>query len=146
MQITHVRQEHPNGCGIACVAMLTGQTYTQARGLFGGEETERGMTHYDWFEALARCGYAAQFLFQREQKIGRTPPREVWPLPPWAPAHIVQTGNHYVVMLSDGTILDPAVSSAPRRITDYPADRIYSMSGIFPVNSRPSLTTKEPTP
>jgi hypothetical protein len=144
VDIQYVAQEHPFGCGIACVAMITGQSYAQVLDQMGGEIKGRGTTHFEWFEALAEQGFAVQFIFQRQQKIGRTPIRKIWPLAPWAPVHIVQIVDHSVVMRNDGTIFNPArprAESGILKLTDYPEEHIYAMVGIFPVNSRPLLET-----
>jgi hypothetical protein len=139
--LRHVRQQDPFGCGVACVAMLTGQTYADALAQMGplhaagaAHYQTNGGTHYDWFKALARLGYAVQFLFRHGH--------EVWPLPPWAPAHIVQVGNHVVVLLPSGDVFDPACPAGARRIlSDYPVDRIFSMAGVFRVGAQPILGT-----
>lgn len=139
-QIKHVRQQHPNGCGTACIAMILGTTYEEARHHVGGD-FERGMTHYEWFEAFARSGLAVQFIFQRQQKLGNES-RVRWPLLPWAPVHIVQCGNHYVVLLSDGSVLDPALPPhIHRTLSDYEAERIYTMGGVWPVGGCPDFAS-----
>lgn len=124
--------------------MVVGCSYAEMREWMGGD-FDRGMTHYEWFEALARLGFAVQFIFQREQKLGNAE-RQQWPLAPWAPAHIVQVGNHYVVLLLDGTVLDPALPAELRRpLSDYEPKRIYSMAGIFPVSASP-ISAINPAP
>jgi len=44
-----IRQEHATGCGIACVAMVTGTTYAkvlaEARGLFGWPKSQRDLLY-----------------------------------------------------------------------------------------------------
>ena len=37
MTIQHVRQEDQAGCGIACVAMVTGRSYAEVRAAYTGE-------------------------------------------------------------------------------------------------------------
>lgn len=139
--IRHVAQEHPHGCGIACVAMLTDRTYRDAHKLFDCEHNfmERGITHYEVVEALARCGFATQFIFSKR--------RAGWPLSPWAPGHIVQVGNHFIVMLAGGGILDPAISvqsNVGRRLDHYEATRIYSIIGVFPSVAAPMMSDASP--
>lgn len=69
---------------------------------------------------LLKHGYAWQLAY-RCGPPGNTF-REVWPPAPWADVHIcevrVAAGYHSVVLLRDGTVLDPACD-APRRLANY---------------------------
>lgn len=129
-----VRQEDPNGCLVACMAMIAGLSYQDVRALFP-RVAQGGLTHYAFMDFLARHDFAYQFLFKFDQTNYAV--RDDWPRAPWADAHIcgVDAGrggesSHGVVLLRDGTILDP-MADAPRRMSDYP--KCGYMCGIFDV-------------
>lgn len=97
---------------------------------------ERGFTYQTWQEYLGRFGFAFQFHYQYDCLAKGK--REPWPLAPWADLHICSVdagqgvGSHAVVVLRDGTVLDPA-TDVPRRLTDYPS--MAYMAAIYPVGS-----------
>lgn len=140
MGIQLVRQEDHSGCAIACAAMLTGTTYAYARGLFGNPGN--GFGHFRWQEFLARHGCAVQMMYRFDALTQE--PRSPWPLQPWAPAHIVAVdagrgaGSHVVVLLADGTVLDPLLDE-PRAFEAYSG--IEYMAGVFRVASSPSTAS-----
>lgn len=132
-RIAHVRQEDAYGCGVACLAMITGTPYREVRAWFrerawqnarhdgrvlegAARETVEphdftrwGLDHFVMEHYLAEHGYATARLFAMAWPDG---PRPVWPPAPFAPAHLAQVrtpiGGHYVVWLPDGRVLDPA--------------------------------------
>jgi hypothetical protein len=128
--ILHVKQRDPNGCVLACVAMIQGLTYDEARARYG--DPGSGKTYHWWMDQLGQAGFAYQLYFKFSQQIGGF--REPWPLQPWAPAHLCSvdagrgSGTHLCVMLADGSILDPYFET-PQRLSDYP-DVTY-MAGIW---------------
>jgi hypothetical protein len=132
--IQHVRQVDAFGCGIACVAMVTGRSYADVRALIEAWWNDRphGLTHYVLFEMLSHLGYATVNLWETNQLQYR--PREPWPPAPFADAHIVlipfPSGAHYVVWLRDGAVLDPAKDGA-FTLADYIPPR--QVIGVFPV-------------
>lgn len=133
MTASLVRQEDANGCGPACLAMVTGRGYREVRDWFrvrawqNADEhgrhltdaareavephdfTRRGITHWEIERYLAEHGYASALRWQ-EARLGEA--RGSWPIAPFADSHIccVQTvlGGHFVVWLPDGRVLDPA--------------------------------------
>jgi hypothetical protein len=123
-----VRQEEAHGCGIACIAMLAGWDYWRARAEFVavyGETRARtldgggGITYPEIDAVLAeRAGLAVARHWQGSRENRRKP----WPVPPWAAAHLVQVvlpgGGHFVVLLRNGTVLDPA-TEAHRTLASY---------------------------
>lgn len=132
----YVRSAKPNGCVVASIAMVTGETFHQVR---------RGMLEY-WqdkgqFEGvgdsifeqyLAQKGYAVQYLHHEYEP--RFQLRKRWPPPPFAPIHVCDVfdeGMHAVVMLADGRVLDPN-DKTRRALTDY--HRVFSVCGIWKVN------------
>jgi len=70
--------------------------------------------------------------FRDDPETGNFAKVDKWPLPPFAPAHILLTKNeamnHYVAMASDGEVLDP-VFGRGRRIGDYD---VLEMIGVWP--------------
>lgn len=130
--IAHVRQEEAFGCAIACCAMVRGVSYAEVRATLGAPG--RGFTRDVWHEYLARHGFAIQHLYRIDQ-LARSE-REVWPLAPWADVHLCSVdaghgmGSHLVVLLRDGTVLDPATEVA-RRLADY-TDVAY-MAAVYAV-------------
>jgi hypothetical protein len=110
----YVAQEHPFGCAVACLAMIVGKTYGEMLAWLDAEgqpavQRAKGLTAPVYCEALARHGCA---VAQRHLVDTLTNERRAsWPLAPFAPLHIAETmvsaGGHAVVMLADGTVLDP---------------------------------------
>lgn len=137
--IRHVRQEHPGGCLIAVVAMITGRTYREALQSIG--DPHDGLSFHTWQDALIEHGFAWQTAF-RYCQLGAGGPREPWPLPLWAEAHICAVdagrgdGSHCVVVLRDGAVLDPW-REAPGRWAD--CRGVTYMAGIFDVGAGPDL-------
>jgi hypothetical protein len=121
MKLTHVRQEDMNGCGIACLAMVTGKTYQQVN----ADLTCRigGITDWTLWTYLADNGYASAWKYP--VCLYTNQPRDIWPPALWADVHIaqVQNGTHFVVVLRDGEVLDPAIAT-PRRYEDYDVSNI----------------------
>ena len=102
----HVKQQDPNGCGLACVAMVAGDhvTYEMARSVWLNK------CHGDIRRILA--GGDGLRIYE-VMDLGHLFGIKTWPL--MAPA-IVQVRSrsnqnnwHYVVVTEDGTILDPAL-------------------------------------
>lgn len=125
--IQRVQQEDPYGCGVACVAMVSGLSYGEVRRLLGSSVARRllgggyGLTYYTLFDLLSHLGFACLNLWRTNQLNER--PRDPWPPEPMADAHIcsvsLPTGGHFVVWLRDGTVLDPARSGS-FALNDYP--------------------------
>ncbi len=113
-----VAQEHENGCVIASLSMVTGMTYKQVQQSFK-VKVERGV-HDDETDAwLAEHGFAVARK-ERRYKPGKCN-RSPWPPAPFADLHLVvvkEDDYHMVVMLRDGTVLDPATPGS-WRLTDY---------------------------
>jgi hypothetical protein len=132
VSVTYVHQEDANGCGPACLAMVTGRSYREVRDWFRvrawqnaqhdgrtltADERELiepldftrcGITHWEIERYLAEHGYASALRWRdpRPEEI-----RPAWPPIPFADAHIccvqVVQGNHFVVWLPDGRVFDP---------------------------------------
>jgi hypothetical protein len=122
-----VRQGHANGCALAALAMVTGQTYdevvTDFTERWPGEPLnldERGLYHGDTEWYLAINGYGWK--------------HDPWPPQPFAPVHIAAvrqpSGNqHYVVLTGDGTVLDP-LDDQPKSLASW--ERVNNVMGIWP--------------
>ena len=134
LHVTLVRQKEANGCIVAALAMLTGKSYDEVRAdhIFSGlAEEAKGCSFREVEEYLFRHGLAWQEVY-RCGPPGNTM-KSVWPPEPWADAHIceVQTGQaHAVVLLRDGTVLDP-LHDEPKRLTDYA--QVYSVRAVYSV-------------
>ena len=136
-----VRQQHKMGCGIAVLAMLTGQTYEQVFEDFGSPDLtgeNGGTSDCEMRDYLKRHGLKFGG-WRLKQYIGgeETTP---WPpeptgevclclvhVYPWSPC------SHWVVMLPDGAILDPVnLADTPLRLTAY--DAVSSVVAIVKEN------------
>jgi hypothetical protein len=137
-EVRWVHQEEPYGCGCAAVAMATGMTYAEVRALIPGKDfATGGMCCQDYEQLLACMGYATAKLWKCRQHLGHNYQTEDWPPAPFADVHICEVyvkggtrGSHMVVMLADGTILDP-VSPEPRTYADY--ERIVAVMAVVPI-------------
>ncbi len=111
-----VHQEDAQGCGIACLAMVTGVSYGQVREEFAPGWEDNGFTTFELDTFLAEHGYATSRKYKCITHQRRD--RETWPPEAWGDVHIACVGTHFVVWLRDGTVLDPATPDA-RRLSDY---------------------------
>jgi hypothetical protein len=129
-----IRQADRYGCAIACTAMVTGLSYETVRDDWGGAGTGHGFL--TWSTYLANRGYATQHLWKHNSE--RKADRDPWPLEPWADIHLCAVdagfgqGSHLVVLLRDGTVLDPATDE-PRRLSDYKT--ILHMTAVISVSA-----------
>lgn len=123
-----VKQKDIGGCGAATTAMILGCSYEEAKDQIDAApcHTEPidwnvGVSHIEIDYVLGEHGwYGNQVYIAWQQQlvvIDEKPPYwelkpgAVWPPEPFAPIHYAQvaSGNlfHFVVMLADGTVLDP---------------------------------------
>lgn len=142
--ITPQRQEHPNGCGIAVMAMVADMTYTEVfnylQTLWPQERdfVEHG-THQslvEWF--LASHSYVWRTLY-RGWKI------DPWPPAPFAPRHIVQVKQpsgttHYVAMTATGDVLDP-LADEPTRLDAW--ETVNNITGVWRHGFTPAVSVSE---
>lgn len=109
-----VRQEDPEGCGLAVLAMLTGRTYVEVRSdmiAFYREAWDRaidfgkrGLIYMDLDRVLGAHGFYYRHLY----KTWATS----WPPEPFANLHYASVTqpsgrSHFVAVDADGTVLDP---------------------------------------
>lgn len=133
-----VRQESPNGCGIAALAMVTGKTYGEVLDdLVTGYPTSERIAAHALHDGMVEWYLACQGYVWRRLYAGWALDR--WPPAPFAPLHIVQvvqpsTNTHYVVWLPDETVLDP-LSDEPTTLARWsgqkPGPRINNVLGIW---------------
>jgi hypothetical protein len=150
MTVRHVSQEDPCGCVVAALAMVTGRSYEEVKAYFIGCDFQtEGISHDDAMTYLGDTGYATQrrywplpywvpdaktFEWEMQREGGLVQARrKPWPCAPWAPAHLmgINGGRHCVVLLRDGTVLDPN-QDAPRRIED--VGHVSYILGVFQVS------------
>jgi len=128
-----VIQEDVKGCGIACLAMVCGQTYGEVKAkvvphCWGGQ-----FSFYDVFEYLNLNSYSYQHWYQHARFLlpdqdAIFPERTPWPIvTPFAEAHILLTRGreigHWVAMSADGEVFDP-VHGRGRNIGQYEVQQI----------------------
>lgn len=141
-EIRWVPQADAKGCGAAVIAMLTNRAYGDVCRQIDSEIghgrsttdwnahgiTEVTIDRYLWdagyFMQERRQGQYAPDTLNEHVVIGGPPIAGGWPPPPWADLHyakVKQASNnyHFVVMLRDGTVLDP-MTSERKRLTDWP--------------------------
>lgn len=126
-----VRQQDPLGCQIATCAMILGLSYADAAALYP-KMNGNGYGPHVLDDILANRGIAVarKFRFSAERHQQRDP----WPPPPFGQLHWCQVinefGGHAVLMLEDGTVLDPATDE-PRRLSDY--IDVNSVAALVPI-------------
>lgn len=143
----HVPQQHARGCGPACLAMVTGHDYADVCAWFKGIDFAKDGVHPYGIDAyLVEHGYATARKGLYFAYIG-SPKREPWPPGPFAEAHICEVRvyesapiNHFVVMLSDGTILDP-LTSEDRSLSDY--HEVHHVLGVYRVANTAATDIRE---
>lgn len=125
-----ILQEDSNGCGIACLAMVTRQTYQQVKAEILAFEN-KGIHEFIIDSYLADKGYAVARKHPHASYLKAM--RSEWPPAPFGAVHIVSVslpaGFHIVVMRADGIVLDPALGY--RHISDY--KEIMHMAAIVKI-------------
>lgn len=138
MNIGLIRQKDPYGCALACLAMVTGKAYEEVRAAFVGHdfgvstrELRTGGISYVAVDGyLSDHGYAVRRLARYDPVLNLH--RDPWPVEPFAPVHVcevITSMGHSVVMLADGTVLDPN-REEPGRLSDYAA--VNYVAGVYP--------------
>jgi hypothetical protein len=121
MTIERVEQRHRYGCTAAAVAMVLGKPYDEVQRCSRVDFNKNGYDLEAWFDYLFQEG----FVYHRMNRFVRLQggiPRAIWPPLPFAPVHICIVtgveGGHAVVMLADGSVLDPS-REGPLTLSDY---------------------------
>jgi len=116
IKIKRIEQEDDAGCGIACVAMITGKTYRQAKRFFLEKvflprERKPHARHYQLRRALRKLGIANEKrVFRKWRSIENL---AIVPI-----SRRLDGGWHWVVFVPNGVrpyILDPAPGKGRRR-------------------------------
>lgn len=135
-----VGQLDSNGCGIACLAMIVGKSYEEVRSevrYYDGS----GLHDHIIDSYLADNGFAVarkhEVCHWAQEKYGRKR-REKWPPEPFADVHLVMVEScmepyrtHYLVMLRDGTTLDPLVDPSQFGVHGLTYPRVLSVTGVW---------------
>lgn len=134
MNVRWVKQEHARGCGVACLAMLTGKTYADVHAEFPTVSDESGGNCHWWEDWLSANGFALAYKkrYQHWPEYGERTP---WPPEPFSIVHLCEVtvsgaGGHMVVMLADGSVLDPLTPES-KRLTDY--HEVYNIAAVVPI-------------
>lgn len=145
MTVQWIEQEDPHGCGVAALAMILGRTYAEVKAMLSAQNWQReGATIWVWDALLANEGYAVARKYRHD--AARDCMREVWPPEPFAPIHLCLvryprfTRGHMVVLLADGTVLDP-LTPEPRTLDWY--DDVDHVAGIARLDW---VEVKQPSP
>jgi hypothetical protein len=124
-----IGQNHKSGCMAAVLAMLLDVDYDTGAALLTDNKPDilhdTGFSYFTLESVLVNHGFALARKYVTTQPGNKR--REHWPVEPWADIHWceVMAGSangyaHAVVMLKDGSILDP-ITPEPKRLTDYVA-------------------------
>lgn len=142
--VQYVKTAEQNGCVIACLAMITEQSFYDVLSdmdrYWKNEGQDEGTDDIAWVHYLSAHGYAIQDIdheYTPDDKLIKP-----WPLKPFAPIHMLfvyADGPHAVVMLNDGTIYDPN-DVLIKSITEY--HRVYRMIGIWKVRNEMDFIKK----
>jgi len=121
--------------------MVTGKTLTRViKEIYEHWENEgryQGIEDNIVDQYLSKNGYAIQRISHEYEPNKLLIPK--WPVRPFAPIHIVDVwssnpaGMHAVVMLKDGTVMDPS----NRRIKDISMyQRVFGITGVWKVTDK----------
>jgi hypothetical protein len=136
--VKYVKATLTNSCVPACLAMVTGKTFNRVikeiHEYWENEGRYEGVDDSIVDQYLSKNGFAIQRV-PHEYEPNKLLIKK-WPVKPFAPVHIVDVwsssppGMHAVVMLKDGTILDPS----NKRIKDLSVyQRVFAITGIWKV-------------
>lgn len=130
----YIKQEHKLGCGVACLAMLTNQSYedvlqdisnvwNENRGLYKGIVESYLLDRDYLIKPIYKCCHWNGSL------------RDPWPIQPFAEKHLIECRvnenspcYHFIVMDGTGKLYDPALG-LDRTYKDYLA--ILSITGVY---------------
>lgn len=137
----YVKATLTNSCVPACLAMVTGKTLARViKEIYEHWENEgryQGIEDNIVDQYLSKNGYAIQRISHEYEPNKLLIPK--WPVRPFAPIHIVDVwssnpaGMHAVVMLKDGTVMDPS----NRRIKDISMyQRVFGITGVWKVTDK----------
>jgi hypothetical protein len=120
--------------------MITGMSYAGiarwfAERMSGHDFATSGISYYPMDDFLVEHGYA---VARRNAGFCNKLREHGWPPAPWADMHLCQVSNpggaHYVVMLGDGTVLEP-MSEAPTKLDAWGAEKVHQVAAVYRVRS-----------
>ena len=131
--VAWVRQDDEWGCGAACLAMITGQSYADVAATFAHSFARSGLDYMRCDSWLVERGYATGRKFRHDHNWHERMP---WPPDPWGELHLccvdVSEGSprsHFVLMRADGSVLDP-LTPERKRLADY--HRVLNVAVVVP--------------
>lgn len=129
--IARIPQREAHDCQVAVCAMVLGITYEAARAQYPAD-LGKGITELHLDNVLVENGWAVARKYHGNCASGRK--RDPWPPEPWGDLHVAHVENragvHAVLMMGDGTVIDPA-REAPQRLADY--GRVWWVAAVLPM-------------
>ncbi len=110
-RVKRVFQNDEHGCGVACIAMITGVPYESVRGQTTVNLAENGLTNHEIQRLLLLYGYHACHVWRGEANLGK----DIWPLKFMhgtvianvTPNLKIEHERHWIVITKRGKVLDP---------------------------------------
>ena len=140
-----VRQEHSHGCLVATIAMIAGTTYAEARAAFPDLRPDECLGAFEAEQWLRRRGFVVETRHWYFDHMGEDRKPDPWPPLPFTEVHLCSVMarcgekicGHSVVMLADGSVLDPN-EDEPRRLSYYAA--VNSVGAVRPCDECGNLS------
>lgn len=137
MSITYIPQRQNWDCGVAALAMATGNTYERMfEELPVGFENDGGLNELHLQAWMMRNGWAWQHMYQNHPQGGKYIKRDPWPPQPFAPTHIAMVtataGAHFAVLDDKGLVLDPW-DRRRETLTHPDYKQVHWVMGLWPV-------------
>lgn len=121
-----IRQQQPNHCGVAVLAMITNLPYYEVVAKLGTALRETGVNEMYMRQFLWDMGYSIRQMYKTDL-IKNFSMRNSWPHAPFANSHAVfVTPHHWVAMDSRGIVYDPW-KDGQHSLSDY---SVYSIIGV----------------
>lgn len=132
MKISLIQQEHKKGCAVACLAMVTGKTYSEVAASFARDLDKKGLFPSETINYAADAGFDViqkKVELYSHKDFGRA---EL--LKPFAPVHILcgrqffdSESTHVVVMDEKGKIFCPSGASEEKILSFYRFDHVIGL-------------------
>jgi hypothetical protein len=143
-----VRQAQPFGCTAACLAMILGCSYSEAAAKLASDPTifdTQGGGYHVMESQLVEHGFAVSRKWRVFQPGNQQ--RDPWPCAPFADLHWCEViagprGGHAVLMLGDGTVLDP-MSDEQKRLSDYA--EVNFVAAVIPLSRAALAQVRHPS-
>lgn len=142
--IQWIEQVDEGGCGLAVLAMLTGETYARLREHFPVFCNTHGIDHWVMDDYLADMGYAIRRVYKVQHYLEDV--RAKWPVKPFAEKHfalVYQTRkdaelginhSHYVALDARFNVYDPADKEYVKsKLSRY--HKVLWIAGVYKVGS-----------